>query len=349
MERTALASNPGNSQMRIGDTFAVKRGLMGFAALWIFVFHVWILMFGGVPVLGRIEAIVKYVGFCGVDIFFFLSGGGLIFSISKHTVQGFYRRRLERIAIPFLIVAVCYAIYQKWDVLLFLSQISGVHFYAKTIYGFLWYVPAIITFYLLFPVYYFLFSRSKKRTLFTLAVLAFWFTASILLKNVMREDLYGFTNRIPIFLIGVLCGQRVKDQNDALPRWFPALMLAALAAGVVLSYLTNVLKIEILFPASNAAFPNILLTLSIVFLVPWVGKKILRRDIPAITKFFGFFGAMSFEFYCTQELILRVYKDTIGLRSPIVDNIALFAIVVAASLLLKWGSERLLKLIQTVF
>ena len=332
--------------MRISDTFAIKQGLMGFAALWIYIYHVWQPMFGAVPVLGRLEAIIKYVGFTGVDLFFFLSGGGLVFSIQKGTVWRFYQRRLERILIPYLILGVCFALAYQWSFPLFLSRISGVYFYTKSMYGFLWYIPAILTFYLFFPAYYALFSRSKNRTLFTAVVLAVWLALSILLKNTLREDLYGFTNRIPIFLLGVYCGQKMKDGTDTLPRWFPLVSAGLLLGGIALSYLTNVRKVELLFPVSNAAFPNILLTLGIAFLVPWIGKRVIRRPLPWLSRFFGFFGMISLTFYCTQELLLNLYHRAVGLNHPLLDNLALVALVTCASYLLYRLVEWLLQLLK---
>lgn len=332
--------------MRISDTFAIKQGLMGFAALWIYIYHVWQPMFGAVPVLGRLEAIIKYVGFTGVDLFFFLSGGGLVFSIQKGTIWRFYQRRLERILIPYLILGVCFALAYQWSFPLFLSRISGVYFYTKSMYGFLWYIPAILTFYLFFPAYYALFSRSKNRTLFTAVVLAVWLALSILLKNTLREDLYGFTNRIPIFLLGVYCGQKMKDGTDTLPRWFPLVSAGLLLGGIALSYLTNVRKVELLFPVSNAAFPNILLTLGIAFLVPWIGKRVIRRPLPWLSRFFGFFGMISLTFYCTQELLLNLYHRAVGLNHPLLDNLALVALVTCASYLLYRLVEWLLQLLK---
>jgi peptidoglycan/LPS O-acetylase OafA/YrhL len=334
--------------MRIADTFAMKQGLMGFAALWIFVYHIWQPMFGSVPVLGRLESIVKYVGFAGVDLFFFLSGGGLVFSIQKGNVWSFYKRRVERILIPYLIMAVCYALYQHWSVGLFFARISGVYFYKKSMYGFLWYVPAILTLYLLFPAYYALFSRSRHQSLFLLIVLALWLALSILLKNTLRGDLYGFTNRIPIFLIGVNCGQKMKDGDDVLPRWFPFAAVGMLLLGVFLAYLTNVMKLELLFPVSNAAFPNMLLTLGMAFLIPWVSKRVIRRELPPVRKFFGFFGTISLAFYCTQELLYYVYRDVIGLNHPALDNLALIVLITAASLLLSKVSDWLLQLCKRI-
>lgn len=346
MEQQSSPAVSATKPMKISDTFALKQGFMGFAALWIYIYHVWLPVFGGVPVLGRLEAIIKYVGFSGVDLFFFLSGGGLVFSIQKGSVLRFYQRRLERIVIPYLLIGICYALLNSWSVLLFLSRISGVYFYTKSMYGFLWYVPAILTFYLLFPAYYYFFSRAKNRTLFTVIVLSVWLALSILLKNTLREDLYGFTNRIPIFLIGVYCGQRMQDKNDTLPRWFPLLSAALLLGGIALSYLTNVLKVEILFPVSNACFPNILMTLGIMFLVPWVIRRVIRREISPLKRFFNFFGTISLTFYCTQELLLRLYERFFGFHNPIVDNLILFAVITLLSYLLYRLVELILRLLK---
>lgn len=346
MEQLSIHPASDNQPMRISDTFAIKQGLMGFAALWIYIYHVWLPIFGGIPVLGRLEAIVKYVGFSGVDLFFFLSGGGLVFSIQRGSVWRFYQRRLERILIPYLLIGICFAFERGWSVSLFLSRISGVYFYTKSMYGFLWYIPAILTFYLLFPAYYYFFSRAKNRTVFTIVVLSVWLALSILLKNTLREDLYGMTNRIPVFLIGVYCGQRMQDQDDALPRWFPFLSAGLLLGGVFLSYLTNVRKVEILFPVSNAAFPNILLTLGIAFLVPWFIRRVIRRELPPVSRFFRFFGMLSLTFYCTQELLLRLYERFFGFHNPVLDNLALFAVITLASYLLYRLVELILRLIK---
>jgi peptidoglycan/LPS O-acetylase OafA/YrhL len=215
-------------------------------------------------------------------------------------------------------------------------------------YGFLWYVPAILTLYLLFPAYYALFSRSKNKSLFLLIVLAIWLALSILLKDTLRGDLYGFTNRIPIFLIGVYCGQKMKDGDDVLPRWFPLAAAGMLLLGIFLAYLTNVMKLELLFPVSNAAFPNMLLTLGMAFLVPWVSKRVIRRELPLARKFFGFFGTISLAFYCTQELLYYVYRDVVGLNHPALDNLALIVLITAASLLLSKVSDWLLQLFKRI-
>lgn len=70
--------------------------IMGFAALWILYFHSYALIFKSIPILGEIEEFIRKIGFCGVDIFFFLSGIGLTFSIKKYSIKEFYYKRIKR-------------------------------------------------------------------------------------------------------------------------------------------------------------------------------------------------------------------------------------------------------------
>ena len=130
----------------------------------------------------------------------------VVFSIQSHSVLKFYNHRFRRLVIPFLGAALMrYALGVEtiWQLL---ENVSGISFYTKNIYSFLWFVPAIATLYLLFPIYYKLFSASESKTAFTLYFLALWLLVSIALRNTLRADLYGFTNRIPIFLVGCLAG-----------------------------------------------------------------------------------------------------------------------------------------------
>lgn len=50
----------------------------------------------------------------------------------------------------------------------------------------------------------FLFLSGKVR--FTLRMFIIWLIYSLFVRNIMRYDLYGFTNRIPIFIPGILAG-----------------------------------------------------------------------------------------------------------------------------------------------
>ena len=130
-----------------------RGAIMGAAALWILFFHEWQPIFGDVPYLSFAEKFLKRIGFCGVDIFLLLSGIGLTFSIGKTGVGMFYYKRFKRLAFPFLGMAVLRGILEGWSFSAFWKNVSGVHFYTKSMYSFLWFVTAIATLYLLFPLY----------------------------------------------------------------------------------------------------------------------------------------------------------------------------------------------------
>ncbi len=103
--------------------------------------------------------------------------------------------------------------------------ITGISFYKTNIYLFLWFVPAVITLYLFTPVFYHFFKKAENKYLFFAGFIELWLLFSLMARNVMREDLYGFTNRIPIFvtgfLIGYLCKEKVIKDNTQKLAFYP--------------------------------------------------------------------------------------------------------------------------------
>lgn len=100
------------------DLISKYRGaIMGFAALWILFFHEWVTLFVNNQVGVNIEGYLKRIGFCGVDIFLLLSGIGLTFAIRKGNVLTFYYRRIKRILLPFLVMAIIRCALEKWPII----------------------------------------------------------------------------------------------------------------------------------------------------------------------------------------------------------------------------------------
>ena len=148
------------------------------------------------------------MGYSGVDIFFLLSGMGLTYSIKNHTLIEFWVRRLKRIGVPFAVAAVMYFVLDSWSIGELIRCIFGVEFWFGNFYKFLWFMPAIITFYIAFPAYYKLFTQCKRKVLFTIAVATISVCIGILLNGKIRNEFFGFINRIPIFVIGIYFGFR---------------------------------------------------------------------------------------------------------------------------------------------
>ncbi len=315
--------------------------IMGFAAIWIFVFHEWQLLFEGVPIISKTESFLKTIGFCGVDIFFLLSGIGLTRAIQKGSVLQFYYRRIKRMVLPFLLMAFLMLFVGEWTASDFFFHVTGWNFYMKDIYGFLWFVPAIVTLYLLFPLYYKFLSVQKQPLYFLIGMLSVWLFFSISLRETMRLDLYGFTNRIPVFLIGGYLGydtQKRERISFTGGTWVLLTMLFLL--GLYLAYVTNFQNYYLLVPVSNCCLPNLFIALSLPFLLAkgmdmLVQVRYLKFMGKAIGAVLAFYGMFSFEFYCIQEWLGGILIERIQyMTSPLLLNMIVFSAVTAAGFLL---------------
>lgn len=315
--------------------------IMGIATIWIYIFHAWIPIFnnptGNITLFCHyIEEYIRKTGYCGVDIFLLLSGMGLTYSIKKGSLARFYYRRIRRVFIPYLVTAlVCWPV-KHWTIIEFLKNVTGVTFYTQHIHTFCWFVPAIITLYLAFPLYYKFFSKAKSKFLFTALAISIWFFISLLLHGHMRFDLYGFTNRIPVFLFGILFGEisQVQKEITFTKKHYLAL-IAAFIAGLFLSYMYNFRDFELIIPGGKAVLPNILLAVSSSFLTAKT-LEILNRRTPgfgkALNAVFSFWGKMSLEMYCAYigflipcfGIFVNVLADITTRRLPI--NLVFFAI-----------------------
>lgn len=248
-----------------------RKAIMGFAALWILAMHEWRLLIPYGESFWEREVFLKDIGFCGVDIFLLLSGMGLTYAIKKSSVGRFYFGRIKRILFPYLAVAVIVGVSYGWSAREFLANVSGYNFYFKSIYSFMWFVPAILTLYLVFPLYWAIFSRAKNKTVFTLTVLVIWLLVSMVLRDRLRGDMYGFTNRIPVFLVGVLYGWLCQNNRMRESRGLWALTALTLLLGLYLADRTNVDGMYLLVPVSNCCVPNLLIAMSL----PLIMAKLL--------------------------------------------------------------------------
>ena len=143
--------------------------IMGFAAICIVFFHLWEYQLSPsspLRLLYWLEHCISGMGYFGVDIFFLLSGIGLSYAIGKHSLKEFWLRRFRRLVVPVLVVSLIQWAKEGWTVLYYLFGLSGIGFFIKRHY-FLWFISAITATYLLFPLYWRFFSRSRAKPRFT--------------------------------------------------------------------------------------------------------------------------------------------------------------------------------------
>lgn len=317
-----------------------RTALMGFAALWVMLYHEWISLFGG-SVLGYAERFITGMGYYGVDIFFFLSGMGLVFAIGKYPLKEFYKRRFVRVLIPYLIaVTVCWFT-RQWSPAFYFKTLVGYNFWAVDIYTVLWFIYAIMTVYLLFPLYYALLRRFSRKGLFTALALVVWVLLSAALGSILRTDLYGFLNRVPIFLTGVLAGEWAKEKKQILFGWkHLAISIFALLLGVVFFFLTYYRKMPLIVPLPECGLPSYLVALSgtciLAQTLSWLDDHWKSMGLLA-NRTLKFFGAMSLELYCMQDITLGAIKIAMADRFPsIIINLVNFWVITVAAMGLRW-------------
>ncbi|MBP5418146.1 MAG: acyltransferase [Clostridiales bacterium] len=312
-----------------------RNAIMGLAALWILFFHVWIylsppLSDGRLILVSAFERYITKIGYCGVDVFFLLSGYGLTFAIRSASIPQFYYRRLRRIFLPLLSIAILNAFIYKWSFFHFLASISGYNFYTKDIYSFLWFFPAIITLYLLFPIYYHFFKKAKNQYVFTTVAILIWLLATILLRNRMRTDLFGFTNRIPVFLIGILFGYIAQNQKVIIfniRTWI--VLVITLITGLTFAYSYNISGLTLLIPKGGNFLPGLLIAVSLPFLLAKrlsIAESKQSRIAKISHKLLAFIGSFSLELYAIQELAGSVIL-TLALHSCSYATLNLLQIV----------------------
>lgn len=288
--------------------FKYRKFLMGFAALWILMTHEWQIVTNETSFFFVTENFIKRIGFCGVDIFLLLSGMGLYYSLEKNPVSRFYYNRLKRVIFPFIIMA-------------------------SIIYLFLWFVPAVITLYLFTPVFYNFFKKAENKYLFFAGFIELWLLFSLMARNVMREDLYGFTNRIPIFVTGFLIGYLCKEKAIKITHRNWLFILLTFILGMYLAYQSNFKGLGLILPVSNCCIPNYLISISLPLLMAKVLDKLhsirgLAIIGKGLNKLIGFWGMMSLEFYCVQEWIAtKILPDLLKGGDKLMANVKLLIIV----------------------
>ena len=307
-----------------------RTSIMGAASLWIIIFHTWKHVFSDIRIIRFIENFVVRIGFSGVDIFFFLSGIGLVYSIRNKSLGEFYYRRLKRIIFPFVFVGVLHIIFNGWTVGKFVKAVSCYSFFFENIYTFLWFIPAIITLYMVFPFYNRLLQKSKNPVVFTCIVLEIWLIFSLVRQRTMHENTYGFTNRIPIFLLGVLLATISNETKLYFNLESVCWIMVTFILAMYMAYITNYMDVYMIVPTSNAFLPNILITVSLCPILAYIFEK-----SKLLRKFFGFFGMFTLEFYCVQEwLNVKIMDRLQPLLPTLVANIAFIAVTTVVAYIL---------------
>ena len=266
-----------------------KKSVSLFSALLIIFFHLWINIG-----TSQAENFLKLTAYIGVDMFFFLSA----YSLSRRETGGYFKFVLSRfcnVYIKYILFAFVAFFYSGWAIKRLLLVISGVELFVKGGGAFLWFVPAIMIVYIVFPL---IKKLDLKNSILTfICSVIFWVILSLVFTNVFGyKEIFIFISRFPIILCGYYFGRYGIFEKITKNKWIQVLFgLALLSAGYVIIYFCaykNKLQVPFYDTFYITTIPATLGLIMLVSLLPefklikWLGSSTL--EMYAIQMIFGY-------------------------------------------------------------
>ena len=302
-----------------------KKTIMAFAALQILIFHLWINISSS-----EIENFIKQISYIGVDIFFFLSGYSLYRSDTGNYFQ-FISNRFRNVYNKFILFALVAAWVNKWDMVYALKVIFGIDLIQNGGKAFLWFLPAIMLFYLIVPLYKKFDARNRMVAILTLGVL--WLIIALLFTyGVTSVPIAIWWNRVPIFFMGYyLAGFHANRKITGHRASYIAGFALIAAADVILAY-RYAYKVKLNQPIEDMFYILVIpLAIGIALLISMIKENKLIRAI----------GSSSLELYAMQMIFGYTWANQILSKTksiPITD-IATMIILIASAIIVHYLYE----------
>ena len=196
----------------LGDISTYRTELMGIATILILICHG---PANGVEVPAIIDGMMRWCG-VGVDLFLFLSGVGMYFSLRKRDrLIHWYLHRYTRILLPFLIFAAPYYLFRLYvdggGLITFLFNITTISFW--TAHEGAWFVAMLLPLYLLTPWIAKMTDSCRNRTIPTI-ILCLVSVAGYLIPttNEIFKNVQMCLGHVPAFFIGYWIGRGVYEK-----------------------------------------------------------------------------------------------------------------------------------------
>ncbi len=199
-----------------------RQELMGFSAVLILACHS---VGNGVQMPGIIRTILNF-GNIGVDMFLFLSGMGLYYSLNSNRwirLSDWYSRRYKRVLVPYLIIAIPFYIFKVIigdsgipDALYDLSTISYWTHHRSA-----WFLALLLPLYAVTPLFSKIIDGVRCRWIPAIILSFLFIVLSVILKDNHGDIAKNFSfalSRIPCFVTGYWLGKMVQN-GDTLNTW----------------------------------------------------------------------------------------------------------------------------------
>ncbi len=292
--------------MKYGILSKYRTEFMGIAMLMVMLFHAYDIDFG----FDILNYIRKYL-FIGVDIFVFLSGLGISFSLSKReqNYSDYMRSRAARILPSYFVVMIPYTLFCIfWDKAPFSALIWNstlLSYWVKPKGAFNWYITGIMLLYAIAPFWHKNILGRRHRVALTFGGIAL---TGICTYALMRDGYWFHLDiiyRVPVFVIGMLLGRYIFEDKKIGVGGFLASWVS-FAFGICLFWIGRNISSYIppCYAFTYLVFPFLLL-ISIIF--EYLPLGYLRHGL-------RFLGESSLEIYL---LNVSLFAETTLLRSVV--------------------------------
>ena len=306
--------------------------LMGISALMILVCHA---PGNGIGMPKYLEyALVQ--GQIGVDIFLFLSGMGLWYSLSKISyweVECWYLNRYVKILVPYIIIqgaltAIRCIMDDSLGILFWLSNVSTIEFWLT--HRAAWFIALLLPLYLIAPLLFrFLKTNATVKTIGLLVLT--YIIALFPLKMIGQENDYCnvFYNiqfvmiRVPSFILGMYMAPYIKANATIKSAWIIPMLIGAMAMFVLTKK-----------PIDTYMF------LVLPVMLFWITLFRIKEE-GKFNSICRFFGGISLESYLWNGLGIAIIPLMALLRIPDYNNLVMYSLVLIVGTILSVTVSRI--------
>ena len=300
-----------------------KKFLQVIAAFQILFFHLW------APITStQIEQFVLKTAYVGVDMFFFLSA----YSLAGREIDyvPFLKDRVLKLYAKFAFFTLIMALFSKsFGVIRVVKSLTIIEFFQKGGGAFLWFIPAILILYIIYPLFLKWNSRFK-----VIWVLLIWLIAGVFSEHVLSyTTVFIFTNRIPVILAGYLF-KTYCTHNNNLRRSF----IVLIPLGVLLLHMYG-FKVRLNFPIKDMfyvlAIPTVL---GLVTLSSYVKKYAVTESL----------GSITLELYAVQMIFgqrILMWAYNVFNKNALLTNIFVTGVMLLLAYIISYVIKRCERLI----
>ena len=301
--------------------------LYGFSILWIILYHGIILKSMSLSKeLMVLTGFLKH-GNCGVEIFLFLSGISLYYSMKKEfNIKNFYIKRLKRIIIPFLLINGIYwfiiCVVCKHDVSLFFRNITLFSFWVEG-NKIAWFIALIIPLYILYPLLFkYILNNNKINRFFyivLLCVIVYLVCGSIKYFDPKWFKMIEIAlTRIPVFLLGSYCGI-LAYENKTITSNVKLISFIIIIMGIGYFYVYPIGITKVFRTTYLLLGPSIAIWMAICLEAISNAKQ---------NKLLADWGGLSLELYLSHMILRDIFYKSTLLGSSLVANFHKYLIFV---------------------